>query len=69
MQRFWAEHPRNRVAFNCLSFAKSEPNLLGWQEVRGLIENTTTAVLAGIAELPQASAELKREADAILARR
>ena len=69
MKRFWAQHPRNRVAFDCLSFAKSEPNRLGWQEVRGLIEKTATALLAGITDAPQAGADLKREADAILARR
>jgi len=68
MQRFWAQNPRNRVAFDCLSFAKSEPNRLGWQEVRGLIEKTATALLAGISDAPQAGADLKRTADAVLAR-
>jgi multiple sugar transport system substrate-binding protein len=68
MQKFWAEWPYNRAAFDCLPFAKSEPNLAGWQEVRTLVENAETEVLTKIKLGRQAAVDLKQKADAVLAR-
>lgn len=67
MQRFWAEWEYNRTAYDCLPFARSEPNLAGWQEVRGLVENAETAILSGVQSARQAVRELKQAADAALA--
>lgn len=69
IQAFWAEWPHNRAAFDCLPFAKSEPNLAGWQEVRGLVDTAETEILTGLKSAAQAAADLKRKADAVLARR
>ncbi|MCL4215661.1 MAG: ABC transporter substrate-binding protein [Candidatus Hydrogenedentes bacterium] len=60
LQAFWQEWEYNRAAYDCLPFARTEPNLAGWQEVRKLIEKAQTAVLTGVQ-----SAE---DADAVLAR-
>lgn len=69
MKAFWAEWPYNSAAFDCLPFAQPEPNVAGWQEVRGLIEKAETAVLSGVMSGRQAALELKAEADAVLALR
>jgi len=68
MQAFWAEWPYNRAAFDCLPYAKSEPNLSGWQEVRTLVENAETEILTGLKPAKQAASELKQKADAVLSR-
>lgn len=66
MQALWAEWPDNRVAFDCLEFAKPEPNVAGWQEVRGLVEEAQTAVLAKVKSAEDAARELKAAADRAL---
>ncbi len=68
MQRFWAEWPGNRVGFDCLDFARTEPNVTGWQEVRDLVERAETAVLTGTLSPEEAARELKRNADRALKR-
>ncbi|PCJ63195.1 MAG: hypothetical protein COA73_05445 [Candidatus Hydrogenedentota bacterium] len=67
MQAFWAQWPDNRVAFDCLIFAHPEPNLAGWQEIRGLVENAETEVITGLKSGEQAARDLKEKADRILA--
>ncbi len=66
LKKFWDAWPYNRAAFDCLPFAKSEPNLGGWQEVRALVEKAETEVLAGLKTGRDAAIELKRKADAVL---
>jgi len=68
MQDFWAEWPYNRAAFDCLPWARSEPNLAGWQEVRTLIERAETEILTGMKSAADAAKTLKQNADAVLAR-
>jgi multiple sugar transport system substrate-binding protein len=66
IQAFWNEWESNKTGFDCLSFAKSEPNLEGWQEVRGLVEDAERAILSGMKTPDEAAKELKRKADAVL---
>ncbi|MCP4643204.1 MAG: ABC transporter substrate-binding protein [bacterium] len=66
MNAFWAEWKYNRAAYDCLPHAKSEPNVAGWQKVRGLIEKAEEAVLTGYQSADAALAELKRAADSAL---
>lgn len=67
LQAFWEEWPYNKAPFDCLAFARSEPNVPGWQEVREHIENALAGVLTGVKTAEQAAAELKRNADEVLA--
>jgi ABC-type glycerol-3-phosphate transport system substrate-binding protein len=69
MQAFFEEWPYNRAAFDCLSFARAEPNVAGWQKVRGLVEDAETAVLTGMQSAREAAIELKVEADRVLQER
>ena len=66
MQKFWAEWPYNRAAYACLPFAKSEPNLTGWEEIRTLVETAETAILTKTLTARAAADELKKKADAVL---
>lgn len=68
MQKYWAQWEYNRVGFDCLPFAKVEPNLAGWQEVRGIVEKGETAVLRGVQTAEQAVAAITAEANAALDR-
>lgn len=67
MMAFWEKWPQDRAAFECLAYARSQPNLVGWQEVRTLVERALTAVLTGLKTPEQATADLKRDADRALA--
>lgn len=68
MKAFWAEWEHNRAAFDCLDFAQSEPQIAGWQEVRDLIETAVEQILSGMKTADEAAADLKKDADAVLAR-
>lgn len=69
LQEFWAQWPSNKTAFDCLEFAKPEPNILEWQQMRSLVEKAQTSVIAQLKTGRQAAEELKREADALLQKR
>lgn len=66
MLAFWEEWPSNKTAFDSLEFAVPEPNILGWQEIRGLVEKAETAVVTGLTSGRQAALDLQRDAEAIL---
>lgn len=68
MQAYWDAWPSNKVPYDCLAFAKTEPNLRGWQEIRSLVEKAESAVLAGLKSAEEATTELQAEAQASLAR-
>lgn len=60
--------PSNRAAYDCLSFARTEPNVSGWQQIRKLVEQAETAVLSGLKGGREAAESLQAEAQAELAR-
>ena len=67
MKAFFSEWEYNRAPFDSLAFAKAEPNVIGWQRVRNLIEDAETAVLTGVKGAREAALELKEKADRALA--
>ncbi|MCL4692855.1 MAG: ABC transporter substrate-binding protein [Candidatus Hydrogenedentes bacterium] len=67
MQAFFEQWEFNRAAFDCLPYARPEPNLVGWQEVRTLVERAAAEVMNGLKEPAQAAEALKRQADAAIA--
>lgn len=69
LQAFWGEWEYNRVAFDCLEFARGEPNIAGWQVVRGMLEKAVTEVVTGMNTAEQALAGLQAQIDAEYARR
>ena len=67
LQRFFSAEPINRRAFDALPYARPEPNVFGWQEVRALVERAETTVVTGLKSAQQAVEELAAKADHTLA--
>ena len=68
LQAFWAEWPYNRASYDCLPHAKPEPNLRGWQAIRGLVERAVEEVINGLATPEEAAQRLQTAAEQELAR-
>ena len=68
MLAFWDKWPYNRAAFDCLAFARPEPNVAGWQQVRDLAARAVTEIMTGMRDAASAATELKRQADDALAK-
>jgi len=68
MKKHFDEWECNRAAFDCLSFARSEPNMAGWQQVRDLVARSLSEVLSGTRGPRDAAVSLKQAADEALAR-
>jgi multiple sugar transport system substrate-binding protein len=66
MRAFFDRWEYNRTAFDSLPYARPEPNLAGWQEVRTLVERAAAEVMNGLKSPRDAAQELKRQADAAL---
>ncbi len=66
MQAFFRQWRYNREPFDCLPFARPEPNVAGWQEVRTLVERAASEVMAGLKTGEQAARNLKQQADEAL---
>jgi len=69
LQAFWNEWKYNRVGFDCLEFARGEPNIAGWQVMRGLLEKAATEVTSGMGGPDAALEKLQQAIDAEYARR
>ncbi len=68
LQAEWAKWPYNRVSYDCLSFARPEPNVVGWQEIRDLVCEAEVAVLTGTKTGKEAALALQAQATQVLAR-
>lgn len=68
LKAFFAANDVNRVAFDVLPYAKPEPNVAGWQQVRDLIEEAEVAIISGKKTAEQAAKDLAALADQALAR-
>lgn len=68
VKAYFEAWPGNRAAFDCLPFARTEPNIAGWQQVRKLVEQAETAVLSGLKTGREAALALQAEAQVELAR-
>jgi len=66
MIKFWETNPMAKVPFECLEFARPEPNLSGWQQVRDLVESALLEVLTMMDTPENVCTSLKKKADAVL---
>ncbi len=64
----WDTWPPNRVPYDCLEFARSEPNVDGWQQVRVLVERALTEVMSGTRTAREVAEWLQREGTRALKR-
>jgi ABC-type glycerol-3-phosphate transport system substrate-binding protein len=68
MKEFYEKNVRARHVYDVLPIARGEPNVVGWQEVRKLLEDAARSVLSGSAAPEAAAASLKKAADDTLAK-
>lgn len=68
IKAFFDAWPSNRAAYDCLAFARTEPNVAGWQQIRKLVEQAESAVLSGLKTGREASVSLQGEAQKELGR-
>jgi ABC-type glycerol-3-phosphate transport system substrate-binding protein len=65
---FVAKNPAlNRAALDNLPFSLPEPNLIGWQDARPVIEGAYEASIAGKTPAAQSAKKLKEDVDKLLA--
>lgn len=68
MKAFYASNRRAWNVFQTQKYARGEPRVIGWQEVRGLLADAGRAVLTGKKSPAAAARDLKRLADEALAK-
>ena len=66
LQAQWNEWPDTRIPFDALEYAKTEPRVRGWQQVRSEIANASVSVVTGMHGADAAVLELQRKATALL---
>ncbi len=66
LQQFWQEKPYAKVPFDCLPFAKPEPNLSGWQQIRDMVESAELEVLTLMDTPENVCKRLEKKANAVL---
>jgi len=64
----WAQWPPNRVPYECMRYARPEPNVDGWQQVRVLVERALVEVMSGTRTARDAAEWLQREGTRALER-
>lgn len=62
LEKYFAQHPNYRIAFELLKYGKTEPPVAGYDVVRDMIEKAIVAVLKG-ADMDQTLADLERRAN------
>ncbi|MBX3177302.1 MAG: extracellular solute-binding protein [Candidatus Hydrogenedentes bacterium] len=65
---YFEEWPSNRAPFDSLAFARTEPNVRGWQAIRKQVEQAQAAVMSGLQGGREAALALQQAAVEELAR-
>lgn len=47
LKQYWQEMPQSKQAFDLTKYARPEPNITAWQDIRTILENALTAVITG----------------------
>ncbi len=66
LQKYWQSKPFAKVPFECLKFARPEPNPSGWQQIRDMAESAELEVLTLMDTPENVCKRLKKKADAVL---
>jgi multiple sugar transport system substrate-binding protein len=62
LKKMLAAHPANRQTLDAIPFARPEPSVRGWQEIRSLVEKAMSEVIGKRQTPSQAGAWLQKEA-------
>lgn len=66
LKAFWEKEPQAKQAFELTKYAKPEPNITAWQDIRTVIETALTAVTSGKATPKAALEQAAREANKLI---
>jgi len=66
LKAFYAQARQNRRGLEAVPFARAEPKLVGWQDVRDALEAAEVAVILGKKTAEEATADLQGDAIAIM---
>lgn len=68
MLAYWEKWPYNRAPYDCLPFARPEPNIAGWQQVRDIVARGVTEIMTGVRDAESAAQQVQRTAGEALGR-
>ncbi|MBI3741158.1 MAG: extracellular solute-binding protein [Chloroflexi bacterium] len=63
---YFSAHPAYASAFDALKFARTEPNVAGWSNIRVVIADSLAAVVSGKMSPPDALQDAEKKANAVL---
>ncbi|HEX2036639.1 MAG TPA: ABC transporter substrate-binding protein [Chloroflexota bacterium] len=66
MKAFWLQHPPAEQAFRLAQYARPEPSIAAWQEIRELLTNALSAVIAQRVPAKAALEEAARQANRLI---
>ncbi len=66
IRAFWEQWEYNRTAFACLEYARPEPSLAGWQQVRDIVARAVTEIMTGMRDAETAATIVQQQADRAL---
>lgn len=66
MKAFWEKEPQAKQAFDLTQYARPEPSITAWQDIRGILQNALTAVITGKATSKAALDDAAKQADKLI---
>jgi ABC-type glycerol-3-phosphate transport system substrate-binding protein len=67
MKALWQTDPQAKQAFDMTPYARPEPNITAWQDIREVLQNALTAVTTGKATAKQALDDAANQANKLIA--
>ena len=68
MRAYWDQWGYNRAPYDCLPYARPEPNIAGWQQVRDIVARGVTEIMTGVRDAESAAREVQQSASEALDR-
>jgi ABC-type glycerol-3-phosphate transport system substrate-binding protein len=66
LKALWASNPQSKQAFDLTPYAKPEPNITAWQDIRTILQDALTAVTTGKQTAKQALDEAAKQANKLI---
>jgi multiple sugar transport system substrate-binding protein len=66
LKTFWEAEPQAKQAFDLTAYAKPEPNITAWQDIRTILQDALTAVITQKSTAKAALEDAARQADRLI---
>ena len=63
LKAYWQKNPQAKQAFDLTQYARPEPNIAAWQDIRDILSNALTAVITGKLPAKQALDDAAKQAN------